>query len=97
MKPDTSDDDVKAYAYLIYLIYKFLTLGSAKKNATDQGGKIVHEYTLFKGFSYVFNAVTRTTFKLKFKSVTFPEDAVNTLESNPHVQAVEVDKEVKTQ
>lgn len=31
-------------AYLLY---------SAKKHATDQGGKIVHEYTLIKGFSYV--------------------------------------------
>jgi len=25
----------------------------AKKHATDQGGKIGHEYTIFKGFSYV--------------------------------------------
>lgn len=30
-------------------------------------------------------------------SVEFPQDAVQTLESNEHVEAVEVDGEVKTQ
>lgn len=30
-------------------------------------------------------------------SVTFPEDAVNTMESHEHVDAVELDKPVHTQ
>ncbi|KAK3944853.1 putative peptidase [Diplogelasinospora grovesii] len=53
---------------------------AAKKHATDQGGKIGHEYTLIKGFS-----------------VTFPDDAVQTMEQHEHVKAVEADGEIKTQ
>ncbi|OTB03286.1 hypothetical protein M426DRAFT_321849 [Hypoxylon sp. CI-4A] len=34
---------------------------------------------------------------IKGFSVTFPNDAVNTLESHEHVKAVELDQEVKTQ
>ncbi|KAI1400795.1 peptidase inhibitor I9 [Hypoxylon fuscum] len=34
---------------------------------------------------------------IKGFSVTFPNDAVTTLESHEHVQAVELDQEVKTQ
>lgn len=37
LKPDVTDEQVAA----------------AKKHAVDQGGKIGHEYTIFKGFSYV--------------------------------------------
>ncbi|OAA68363.1 peptidase inhibitor I9 [Niveomyces insectorum RCEF 264] len=55
-------------------------VAAAKKHATDQGGKIGHEYNLIKGFS-----------------VTFPNDAVNTLSSSEHVKGVELDQEVKTQ
>jgi len=55
-------------------------LNAAKKKATEQGGKIGHTYTLFKGFS-----------------VAFDNDAVTTLESDPNVQSVEEDQEVKTQ
>jgi hypothetical protein len=32
-----------------------LTHQSAKKQCTDQGGKIEHEYKLVKGFTYVFH------------------------------------------
>ena len=35
------------------MFHTSLTLYRAKKHATDQGGKIGHEYTIFKGFSYV--------------------------------------------
>lgn len=34
---------------------------------------------------------------LMCRSVEFPQDAVQTLESNEHVEAVEVDGDVKTQ
>ncbi|KAI0852745.1 hypothetical protein F5Y00DRAFT_154130 [Daldinia vernicosa] len=34
---------------------------------------------------------------IKAFSVTFPNDAVNTLESHEHVKAVELDQEVRTQ
>ncbi|KAM3557044.1 hypothetical protein MY1884_004737 [Beauveria asiatica] len=46
----------------------------AKAKCTEQGGKIIHEYDIIKGFS-----------------VSYPEDAITTLESNPHVKAVEPD------
>jgi len=56
-------------------------IAAAKKHATDQGGKIGHEYnTTFKGFA-----------------VSFDKDAVSTLESSPHVESVEADSEMKTQ
>ena len=39
-----------------------LTSHSAKKQVTDQGGKIEHEFKLVKGFSYVIHSryYTRT-------------------------------------
>ena len=33
-----------------------LTSHSAKKQVTDQGGKIEHEFKLVKGFTYVFSS-----------------------------------------
>ncbi|RDA95164.1 hypothetical protein CP533_1922, partial [Ophiocordyceps camponoti-saundersi (nom. inval.)] len=55
-------------------------VSEAKQHVRDQGGKIEHEYTLFKGFS-----------------VSFPKDAVTTLEAGPYVKAVEADGVVTTQ
>ena len=73
----------------------------AKKHATDQGGKITHEYTLIKAFAYASHdllALARTKTNLSCQSrVSFPEDAVQTLESNEHVKLVEKDQEVRTQ
>ncbi|OAA39858.1 Proteinase inhibitor, propeptide [Beauveria brongniartii RCEF 3172] len=46
----------------------------AKAKCVEQGGKIIHEYDIIKGFS-----------------VSYPEDAITTLESNPYVKAVEPD------
>ena len=34
-----------------------LTTHSAKKQVTDQGGKIEHEFKLVKGFTYVHSQV----------------------------------------
>lgn len=36
-----------------------LTSHSAKKQCTDQGGKIEHEFKLVKGFTYVFLSYLR--------------------------------------
>ena len=33
-------------------------LEAAKKKVTDQGGKIVNEFTLIKGFTYVYTALS---------------------------------------
>lgn len=35
-----------------------LTHHSAKKQVTEQGGKIEHEFKLVKGFTYVFHSTT---------------------------------------
>ncbi|KAJ3479547.1 hypothetical protein NLG97_g8294 [Lecanicillium saksenae] len=51
-----------------------------KDQCIEQGGKIVHEYDIIKGFS-----------------VSYPEDAITTLESHPHVKAVEADGIATTQ
>ena len=75
-----------------------LTTHSAKQHAIDQGGKITHEYSLIKGFAYVPGQLNDNVHELTCipnGSVTFDKDAVTTLESNEHVQAVELDKEVK--
>ncbi|KAJ5319178.1 uncharacterized protein N7506_011882 [Penicillium brevicompactum] len=55
-------------------------VAATKQHAKDQGGEILHEYSLIKGFS-----------------VSFPEDAVTTLESHEHVDHVELDKEAEIQ
>ncbi|KAI6083133.1 peptidase inhibitor I9 [Hypoxylon rubiginosum] len=36
-------------------------VAAAKKHATDQGGKIGHEYNLIKGFSVTFDSDAVTT------------------------------------
>ncbi|USP75672.1 hypothetical protein yc1106_02946 [Curvularia clavata] len=64
-------------------------LEAAKKKVTDQGGKIVNEFTLIKGF-------TQTWLTSVPNSAEIPDDVVSTLESNEHV-TVEKDQEVRTQ
>ncbi|KAJ6002061.1 Proteinase inhibitor propeptide [Penicillium canescens] len=44
-KPDASDDEVQ----------------QVKKHAIDQGGEIIHEYNLIKGFSVAFDKDTVTS------------------------------------
>ncbi|KAJ5380459.1 uncharacterized protein N7496_002887 [Penicillium cataractarum] len=92
LKPDASPEKLEA----------------AKEEAIGKGGTIQHEYSLIKGFVFVtrhdiillwayllslvrFNANTSSP-----SSVEFPDDHVDTLESNDHVH-VEKDAEVKTQ
>ncbi|PHH76495.1 hypothetical protein CDD80_1499 [Ophiocordyceps camponoti-rufipedis] len=55
-------------------------IAAAKHQVCEQGGKIEHEYTIFKGFS-----------------VSFPSDAVTTLEATPYVKTVEKDGQVSIQ
>lgn len=83
----------------------------AKQHAIDQGGKIGHEYTLIKGFSYVLSPQTLHTChgwpaqmknnseltREPYTRVSFDQDSVQTLESHEHVKAVEHDGEMKTQ
>ncbi|KAJ2975682.1 hypothetical protein NQ176_g5387 [Zarea fungicola] len=47
---------------------------ATKDQVIKQGGKIIHEYDIIKGFS-----------------VSYPDDAITTLESHEHVKAVEPD------
>ena len=62
---------------------------------TDKGGKITHEFSLIKGFTYVAQVVFKC-FTHSVNSAEFPNDSVQTLESNEHV-VVEADSVVKTQ
>ncbi|KAF3388473.1 hypothetical protein F1880_003978 [Penicillium rolfsii] len=64
-------------------------LEAAKEQAIGKGGTIKHEYSLIKGFVAVANSSSSF-------SVEFPDDHVDTLESDDHVH-VEKDGEVKTQ
>lgn len=48
-------------------------------------------------FSVPAYPITRLQADRMLRSVSFDEDAVSTLESNEHIKAVELDKEVKTQ
>ena len=76
----------------------------AKKQVTDQGGKIVNEFKLIKGFTYVESTnstlnVSILLVKLRtdhYDSAEFPADKVHTLQSNEHLN-VEADSQVKTQ
>ncbi|KAK4544494.1 hypothetical protein LTR36_004065 [Oleoguttula mirabilis] len=76
-------------------------LDAAKKQVTDQGGKIINEFKLIKGFTYVSaipandNGLPAITL-LMLSSAEFPADKVHTLESNEHLN-VEADGQVKTQ
>jgi hypothetical protein len=77
---------------------------SAKQEAKDKGGTIKHEYSLIKGFVFVSHhdpsllvlIFVPLDVNCSQYSVEFPDDHVDTLESNDHVH-VEKDAEVKTQ
>lgn len=71
-------------------------MNRAKQHAIDQGGKIEHEYTLIKGFSYVVFFIYTGCPQLTPPSVKFDKDSVQTLESNEHIKAVEADGKVST-
>jgi hypothetical protein len=79
-----------------------LTHLSAKKQCTDQGGKIEHEFKLVKGFTYVslqcrhYVLYSYCEYGLMNNSASFPEDKVHTLSSNEHIN-VENDGKVTTQ
>lgn len=89
----------------------YCALCRAKKHAEEQGGKILLDLDIIKGFSYVYPSPTlhkqlqKTSHSSKqltrivsyLFSVSFPDDAVNTLESSQHVKAVELDQEVRIQ
>ncbi|KAK4504947.1 hypothetical protein PRZ48_002910 [Zasmidium cellare] len=72
-------------------------LDAAKKQVSDQGGKVVNEYKLVKGFTYV-KGQEHTIQKqvLTYSSAEFPDDKVHSLSSNEHVN-VEADSKVTTQ
>ncbi|KAI7278737.1 hypothetical protein KC345_g5794 [Hortaea werneckii] len=70
-------------------------LDAAKKQCSDQGGKIVHEFKLVKGFTADTELCADTAF-LAHISAEFPADKVHTLSSNEHIN-VEDDKQVTTQ
>ena len=64
---------------------------------TDKGGKITHEFSLIKGFTYVhLDSVSLDLFTKYHGSAEFPDDSVQTLETNEHV-TVEADSVAKTQ
>lgn len=70
----------------------------AKATAESQGGKIVEEFALIKGFTYFFlnlNAERNRGLRISI-SVEYPDDHVGVLESNDQIN-VEKDSEVKTQ
>ncbi|KAK6441803.1 hypothetical protein LTR95_001969 [Oleoguttula sp. CCFEE 5521] len=73
-------------------------LESAKKQVTEQGGKIEHEFKLVKGFTYVGPLLRQTRGHKadEARSASFPADKVHSLSSNEHIN-VEADGEVKTQ
>lgn len=72
-------------------------LEKAKQQVKDQGGKIVHEFTLIKGFTYIFALSPVACSDANTKgSAEIPDDCVSTLESNDKI-TVEKDSEVKTQ
>ncbi|CAD0100106.1 unnamed protein product, partial [Aureobasidium mustum] len=73
-------------------------LDAAKKQVTDQGGKITTEFKLIKGFTYAFPPWTIVPHEQRLTphSAEFPEDKVHTLSSNDHIN-VENDGEVRTQ
>ncbi|KAI6892008.1 hypothetical protein KC318_g12908 [Hortaea werneckii] len=76
-------------------------LDAAKKQCSDQGGKIVHEFKLVKGFTHRFpkwNDTENRADKVFFAHIRaeFPADKVHTLSSNEHIN-VEDDKQVTTQ
>ncbi|KAH7562912.1 hypothetical protein BM1_02432 [Bipolaris maydis] len=76
-------------------------LDAAKKKVTDQGGKIINEFTLIKGFTYVHTSLSVLYEPDKHAdypttSAEIPDDVVSTLKSSEHV-TVETDAEVRTQ
>jgi len=75
-----------------------LTYRSAKKQCTEQGGKIEHEFKLVKGFTYVIysNNTVLASANNGGNSASFPDDKVHTLSSNEHIN-VENDGKVTTQ
>ncbi|MCJ1249472.1 hypothetical protein MMC30_006696 [Trapelia coarctata] len=73
-------------------------LAKAKATAESQGGKIVEEFALIKGFTYIsLNLNSELNLILRILvSVEYPDDHVGVLESNDHIN-VEKDSEVTTQ
>jgi len=59
-----------------------LTRHRAKKQVTDQGGKITNEFKLIKGFTWVHRYRSLYDTPLIFCSAEFPADKVHTLKSN---------------
>ncbi|KAF2168119.1 hypothetical protein M409DRAFT_21566 [Zasmidium cellare ATCC 36951] len=70
-------------------------LDQAKKQVSDQGGKVVNEYKLVKGFTYAYAPFVLKQI-LTLYSAEFPDDKVHSLQSNDHVN-VEADSKVTTQ
>jgi hypothetical protein len=81
-------------------------LQNAKKEVESKGGKITHEFSLIKGFTYVdkpsppplcpSHALLRWPNADAYDSAELPDDLVSTFESNDKI-TVEKDAEVKTQ
>ncbi|RMY35420.1 hypothetical protein D0866_04619 [Hortaea werneckii] len=71
-------------------------LDAAKKQCSDQGGKIVHEFKLVKGFTYNDTEIRADKVFFAHIRAEFPADKVHTLSSNEHIN-VEDDKQVTTQ
>lgn len=72
-------------------------LEKAKQHVKDQGGEIVSEFSLIKGFTYAtFIFFSRFKQVLTPRSAKIPDDAVSVLKSNDKI-TVEADGEVRTQ
>ena len=71
--------------YRLLHLQVLIKLRSAKKNVEDQGGKIVNEFKLVKGFTYVHQPRGYGGSADSHASAEFPDDKVHSLSSNEHI------------